>query len=134
MMNETRAADASPPVNQTLHYRGACAAPLLRLAMPCPARRNPVQYRLALPVIEKCTMSQSPTLEHLCREIIQMEVSSRIRAIELIQHSLDQSAPEVNPTPQKRGRLSELKGIGKGTWEGIDIDQFIREERDSWDS
>ena len=79
-------------------------------------------------------MSQSPTLEHLCREIIQMEVSSRIRAIELIQHSLDQPVPDVNPAPQKRGRLSELKGIGKGTWEGIDIDQFIREERDSWDS
>jgi len=79
-------------------------------------------------------MSQSPTLEHLCREIIQMEVSSRIRAIELIQHSLDQPTPDTNPTPQKRGRLSELEGIGKGTWAGIDIDQFIREERDSWDS
>ena len=74
------------------------------------------------------------TLEHLCREIIQMEVSSRIRAIELIQHSLEQPTPGVNPVPQKRGRLSELEGIGKGTWEGIDIDQFIREERDSWDS
>ena len=73
-------------------------------------------------------MPQSQTLEHLCHEIIQMGVSSRIRAIELIQHSLDQPNFDVNPTPQKRGRLSELEGIGKGTWEGIDIDQFIREE------
>ena len=79
-------------------------------------------------------MPQTQTIEHLCHEIVQMEVSSRIRAIELIQHSLDQSVPDENPAPQKRGRLSELEGIGKGTWEGIDIDQFIREERDSWDS
>ena len=79
-------------------------------------------------------MSQLQTLEHHCHEIIQMEISSRIRAIELILHSLDQPVAEVSPPPQKRGRLSELEGIGKGTWEGIDIDQFIREERDSWDS
>ena len=79
-------------------------------------------------------MSQAQTLEHLCREIIQMEVESRIRAIELIQHSLEQSAARAESTSQKRGRLSELKGLGKGTWEGIDIDQYIREERDSWDS
>ena len=79
-------------------------------------------------------MSQSATLEHHCREIIQMEISSRIRAIELILHSFEQPVVDASPPPQKRGRLSELKGLGKGTWEGIDIDQFIREERDSWDS
>ena len=79
-------------------------------------------------------MPQSQTLEHLCSEIIPMEVSSRVRAIELIARSLDQPVAVAGPVPQKRGRLSELEGIGKGTWEGIDIDKFIREERDSWDS
>ena len=79
-------------------------------------------------------MPQSQTLEHLCGEIVQMEVSSRIRAIELILHSLNQPVVNAEFTPQKWGRLSELEGLGKGTWEGIDIDQFIREERDSWDS
>jgi len=79
-------------------------------------------------------MSQAQTLEHLCREIIQMEVESRIRAIELIQYSLEQSAARAESTPRKRGRLSELEGLGKEIWEGIDVDQYIREERDSWDS
>ena len=74
-------------------------------------------------------MPQTQAIEHFCNEIIAMEVSSRIHAIELIQRSLD----KPDPTPQKRGRLSELEGLGQGTWEGIDIDQFIREERDSWD-
>jgi len=79
-------------------------------------------------------MLQPQIVEHLCHEIIQMEVSDRIHAIELIQHSLDQLVADAESASRKRGRLSELKGIGKGTWEGIDIDQFIREERDSWDS
>lgn len=70
-------------------------------------------------------------LENLCKEINQMQVPDRIRAIEIILHSFDESAASAQP---KRGRLSELRGIGKGIWEGIDIDQFIREERDSWDS
>jgi methyl coenzyme M reductase gamma subunit len=76
------------------------------------------------------------SLENMCDEINGMDVSSRIRAIELILHSLNRPAADQPAAPalRKRGRLSELKGIGKGTWEGIDIDQFIREERDSWDS
>ena len=99
-------------------------------------------------------MPHTRSLEYHCNKINRMEVSSRIRAIELILHSLDRPTsedksprrhrlfqrPVAEPVavddsvPQKRGRLSELEGIGKGTWEGIDIDQFIREERDSWDS
>ena len=74
------------------------------------------------------------SLENLCYEINRMAVPARIRAIELILRSLgDSQAGHNSPMPQ-RGRLSELKGIGKETWSDIDIDQFIREERDSWNS
>ena len=79
-------------------------------------------------------MPQPQSLEYFCNEIIRMGDSSKIRAIELIQHSFEGSTLSDGSTPRKRGRLSELEGIGQGTWEGIDIDQFIREERDSWDS
>ena len=75
---------------------------------------------------------QLPPLESLCDTINQMEAPSRIRAIELILHSLGTS--DAAPVKQKRGRLSELEGIGERTWSGMDIDQFIRKERDSWDS
>jgi hypothetical protein len=78
-------------------------------------------------------MSTTLPLETLCNEINRMAISERIRAIELILHSLDHSVSEKVEKPQKRGRLSELEGIGKGTWAGIDIDKFIREERDAWD-
>jgi plasmid stability protein len=30
--------------------------------------------------------------------------------------------------------LMELQGLGKELWKGIDAAEYIREERDSWDS
>ena len=79
-------------------------------------------------------MSQVQSLEYYCNEINHMDVSSRIRAIEMILHSLNNPVIDSGSTPRKRGRLSELEGIGRGTWDGIDVDKFIREERDAWDS
>lgn len=35
---------------------------------------------------------------------------------------------------EKTCSIMELKGLGKELWEGIDAAEYIREERDSWDS
>jgi len=32
-----------------------------------------------------------------------------------------------------RRSILELEGLGKEIWEGIDPDQYVRKERDSWD-
>lgn len=29
--------------------------------------------------------------------------------------------------------ILELRGLGKETWEGIDPDEYVAQERDSWD-
>ncbi|GAC1365786.1 MAG: hypothetical protein NVS2B12_14270 [Ktedonobacteraceae bacterium] len=29
--------------------------------------------------------------------------------------------------------ILELEGLGKEVWEGIDVDQYLEEERNSWD-
>jgi dihydroneopterin aldolase len=29
--------------------------------------------------------------------------------------------------------ILELEGLGKEIWEGIDVDQYLEEERNSWD-
>lgn len=34
---------------------------------------------------------------------------------------------------QPKRSLLELRGLGKGTWQGIDIDAHINEMRDEWD-
>ena len=28
--------------------------------------------------------------------------------------------------------ILELEGLGKEVWEGVDVDEYIRQERDSW--
>lgn len=32
----------------------------------------------------------------------------------------------------KRHSILELEGFGKEIWEGIDVDEYIAQERDSW--
>jgi plasmid stability protein len=44
-------------------------------------------------------------------------------------HILDQALDR-----EKTLSLMELEGLGKDLWEGIDAAEYIREERDSWDS
>jgi plasmid stability protein len=34
---------------------------------------------------------------------------------------------------QKELSISELRGLGKEVWEGVDAAEYIRRERDSWD-
>ncbi|MFV2073837.1 MAG: hypothetical protein ACC742_14445 [Thermoanaerobaculales bacterium] len=33
----------------------------------------------------------------------------------------------------KRHTIMELEGLGKGIWEGVDPDDYVAKERDSWD-
>lgn len=34
---------------------------------------------------------------------------------------------------RRKHNITELEGLGKEIWEGIDVAQYINEERDSWD-
>lgn len=33
----------------------------------------------------------------------------------------------------RRRSILELEGLGKGIWEGVDPDEYVARERDSWD-
>jgi hypothetical protein len=36
-------------------------------------------------------------------------------------------------TAEPQHSIMELKGLGKEVWEGIDVEKYIDEERNSWD-
>jgi len=36
--------------------------------------------------------------------------------------------------PQRREALDELRGLGREIWAGVDVQEYIDSERDSWDS
>ena len=71
--------------------------------------------------------------EGFCREINKLDISARLHAIELIVNSLknqEEHATSRSDVPH----LTDLRGIGCGTWGGKkEIDEFIRNERESWD-
>ncbi len=35
--------------------------------------------------------------------------------------------------PARKHRLSELRGLGKEIWQGIDAQTYINQQRDEWD-
>jgi len=40
---------------------------------------------------------------------------------------------ELIIAPKKRTRLSDYAGVGKELWQTIDVDEYVRQERESWD-
>jgi hypothetical protein len=40
---------------------------------------------------------------------------------------------ELPSAPKKRTKLSDYAGVGKELWQKIDVDEYIRQERESWD-
>ena len=36
-------------------------------------------------------------------------------------------------TTKRLRSIMELQGLGKEIWEGVDVDKYIEEERNSWD-
>lgn len=59
----------------------------------------------------------------------------RVRAREELQRlrAAHASQTEHAGSSTKQQSIRELRGLGKATWAGIDIQHYIREERDSWD-
>lgn len=43
----------------------------------------------------------------------------------------DLSQEEAEPSKHS---IMELRGIGKGVWAGVDVQQYINEMRDEWDA
>lgn len=69
------------------------------------------------------------TLEAIVQEIRALPVEDRKQLISLIVDTLTEPTQPV----QKRS-LSELRGLGKEIWEGIDAQEYVNRERDEWDA
>ena len=72
--------------------------------------------------------------EGFCREINKLDVPARLHALGLIVESLKIHG---EPLAMKDDvpHLTDLRGIGNGAWGGKqEIDEFIRNERNSWDT
>lgn len=74
-------------------------------------------------------MAQSKQIEYILRDIKTLDYKGKIEILEQLVRFL---RLPVNKEPKKKPSLLELEGLGKEIWADIDVDDFIKEERNSW--
>ena len=50
--------------------------------------------------------------------------------LRLIAEFVERLSGELNRQPRRS--LLELQGLGKGVWQDVDVDEYLRQERSSW--
>jgi hypothetical protein len=69
------------------------------------------------------------TIAEILRQAKKLSGQERKELVKLLVDSLDVSeAP-----PRQQRRLSELRGLGKEIWEGIDAQEYVNQLRSEWD-
>ena len=80
-------------------------------------------------------MNQDKVINDVMREIELLDDSAKWQVAEMLLHSLRATTSKEETPNEKKTRFADLKGIGKGLWdEDGGVDEFIRKERESWDS
>jgi ribosomal protein L7/L12 len=69
------------------------------------------------------------TIAEILEQAKTLSVQERKELVKLLVDSLD--VPEAAPRQQRR--LSELRGLGKEIWEGIDAQEYVNRLRSEWD-
>jgi hypothetical protein len=79
------------------------------------------------------------TLDEVLELAQQLSPEDQVRLIEHMAPTLatkiqskDLISAAHERTPQRR-RITELRGLGKELWQGIDSTEYLRQERDAWD-
>ena len=65
--------------------------------------------------------------EQVLDQVERLSPDDQLRLMERIAASLRRRMPAG-----KTRRVTELQGLGKEIWQGIDVQKYIDEERDSW--
>jgi hypothetical protein len=74
-------------------------------------------------------MAQSKPIEYILRDIKTLDYKEKIEILEQLVRFLRRPATKE---PKRKPSLLELEGLGKEIWMDTDVDDFIEEERNSW--
>jgi hypothetical protein len=69
-------------------------------------------------------MSTRSNLDRLIAAANQLPPEDRQRLIDALK----------DPVPARRRRITELRGLGKEIWQGLEAQEYVNSERDSWAS
>ena len=68
------------------------------------------------------------TMAEILHQAKTLSMQERKELVKLLIDSLD--VPDAAPRQQRR--LSELRGLGKGIWQGIDAQEYVNRLRNEW--
>ena len=69
------------------------------------------------------------TMAEILQQAKTLSVQERKELVKLLVDTLDVS----EAVPRQQRRLSELRGLGKEVWEGIDAQEYVNQLRSEWD-
>jgi hypothetical protein len=69
------------------------------------------------------------TIAEILQQAKTLGLQERKELVKLLVDSLDMS----EAVPRQQRYLSELRGLGKETWEGIDAQEYVNQLRSEWD-
>jgi hypothetical protein len=69
------------------------------------------------------------TIAEILRQAKTLSGQERKELVKLLVDSLEVS----EAAPRQQRRLSELRGLGKEIWEGIDAQEYVNQLRSEWD-
>lgn len=69
------------------------------------------------------------TVAEVLQQAQRLSVTERKELVKLLVDTLD--APK--PNRRQHRRLSELRGLGREIWSGIDAQEYVNQLRDEWD-
>ena len=85
-------------------------------------------YQQIVRQVQQLTPDEQKRLTDFVKQVEQLTPDERQK---LVEEMIAMSHPQ--PSRKPKHRIMELKGLGKEIWEGIDPQQYIEEERNSWD-
>ncbi len=70
------------------------------------------------------------TLEYVLKAAKKLSVADQLKLISLISEDISHQALERT----RRHKLMDLAGVGSELWEGIEAQEYVRQERESWEN
>jgi len=67
-------------------------------------------------------------LDKITKEIERLDYDNKINLMARLVFML-----KWTPVSEKSHKITDLKGLGRDIWENVDIEDYIKKERESWD-
>ena len=68
------------------------------------------------------------TYQNILVQIKQLNVLEQLRLLEAIAQSVQRGT-----APKSQRSIRELRGLGKEVWKSLDAQEYVNQERDSWE-